>query len=110
MGTRQFNFLCRFLGSNFFPSSLFQARVTPERSALLLSYWYHSTLRGDAYYDDINNSFFCFCAIYALFPGAVTYVVGMSYVCCMSVVCQINCVGGITWPKRILKVLLGRLN
>ena len=29
------------------------------------------------------------------------YVVGMSYVvCCMSVVCQINCVGGITYGPR----------
>ena len=26
----------------------------------------------------------------------------------MSVVCQINCVGGITWPTRMLKVILGR--
>ena len=25
----------------------------------------------------------------------------------MSVVCQINCVGGITWPKRMLKVFWG---
>ena len=33
------------------------------------------------------------------------YVVGMSYV-----VCQINCVGGITWPTRMLKVFWGRLN
>ena len=32
------------------------------------------------------------------------YVVGMLSVCCMSVVCQINCVGGITWPTRKLKV------
>ena len=24
----------------------------------------------------------------------------------MSVVCQINCVGGITWPTRMLKVIL----
>ena len=38
------------------------------------------------------------------------YVVGMSYVVCrMSVVCQINCVGGITWPTRMLKVFWGRL-
>ena len=29
------------------------------------------------------------------------YVVGMRS---MSVVCQINCVGGITWPTRMLKV------
>ena len=29
---------------------------------------------------------------------------------CMSVclVCQINCVGGITWPMRMLKVIFGR--
>ena len=27
----------------------------------------------------------------------------------MSVVCQINCVGGITWPTRMLKVLPQRL-
>ena len=27
----------------------------------------------------------------------------------MSVVCQINCVGGITWPTRMLKVFWGRL-
>ena len=27
----------------------------------------------------------------------------------MSVVCQINCVGGITWPTRMLKVIFGRL-
>ena len=26
----------------------------------------------------------------------------------MSVVCQINCVGGITWPTRMLKVIFGR--
>ena len=25
----------------------------------------------------------------------------------MSVVCQINCVGGITWPMRMLKVIFG---
>ena len=25
----------------------------------------------------------------------------------MSVVCQINCVGGITWPTRMLKVFWG---
>ena len=31
-------------------------------------------------------------------------------VCRMSVVCQINCVGGITWPTRMLKVFFGRLN
>ena len=30
-------------------------------------------------------------------------------VCRMSVVCQINCVGGITWPTRMLKVFWGRL-
>ena len=30
----------------------------------------------------------------------------MSYV----FVCQINCVGGITWPMRMLKVFWGRLN
>ena len=28
----------------------------------------------------------------------------MLSVCCMSVVCQINCVGGITWPTHTLKV------
>ena len=34
--------------------------------------------------------------------------VGMSYVVCrMSVVCQINCVGGIMWPTHMLKVFLG---
>ena len=38
------------------------------------------------------------------------------YICCryvvcrMSVICQINCVGGITWPTRMLKVFWGRLN
>ena len=26
----------------------------------------------------------------------------------MSVVCQINCVGGITWPTCMLKVIFGR--
>ena len=26
----------------------------------------------------------------------------------MSVVCQINCVGRITWPTRMLKVIFGR--
>ena len=26
----------------------------------------------------------------------------------MSVVCQINCVGGITWPTHMLKVIFGR--
>ena len=26
----------------------------------------------------------------------------------MSVVCQINCVGGIMWPTRMLKVIFGR--
>ena len=37
-------------------------------------------------------------------------------ICCryvvsrMSVVCQINCVGGITCPTRMLKVFWGRLN
>ena len=31
-------------------------------------------------------------------------------VCRMSVVCQINCVGGITWLTRMLKVFWGRLN
>ena len=31
-------------------------------------------------------------------------------VCRMSVVCQINCVGGITCPTRMLKVFWGRLN
>ena len=34
----------------------------------------------------------------------------MLSVCRMSVVCQINCVGGITWPTRMLKVFWGRLN
>ena len=29
-------------------------------------------------------------------------------VCRMSVVCQINCVGGITWPTCMLKVFWGR--
>ena len=33
----------------------------------------------------------------------------MLSVCRMSVVCQINCVGGITWPMRMLKVFCGRL-
>ena len=33
----------------------------------------------------------------------VSYIVGMSYVG----VCQINCVGGITWPTHMLKVFLG---
>ena len=40
----------------------------------------------------------------------LVYVVGMSLwyvVCRMSVVCQINCVGGITWPTRMLKVFGG---
>ena len=37
------------------------------------------------------------------------YVVGMS-VCRKSVVYQINCIGGITWPTRMLKVFWGRLN
>ena len=33
------------------------------------------------------------------------------YMCvCVSVVCQINCVGGITWPTRMLKVILGGKN
>ena len=27
---------------------------------------------------------------------------------CVPVVCQINCVGGITWPTHMLKVILGR--
>ena len=26
----------------------------------------------------------------------------------MSVVCQIHCVGGITWPTRMLKVIFGQ--
>ena len=34
----------------------------------------------------------------------------MLSVCRMSVVCQINCVGRITWPTRMLKVFWGRLN
>ena len=33
----------------------------------------------------------------------VIYIYMLS-VCCMSVVCQINCLGGITWPTRMLKV------
>ena len=37
----------------------------------------------------------------------VIYIYMLS-VCRMSVVCQINCVGGITWPTRMLKVILGR--
>ena len=42
----------------------------------------------------------------------ILYIVGMSDVVCrsMSVICQINCVGGIMWPTRMLKVFLGRLN
>ena len=28
----------------------------------------------------------------------------------LSVICQINCVGGITWPTRMLKVFLGAVN
>ena len=32
------------------------------------------------------------------------------YVVGMSVVCQINCVGGITWPTRMLKVFGGEVN
>ena len=28
----------------------------------------------------------------------------------MSVLCQINCLGGITWPTRMLKIFWGRLN
>ena len=35
-------------------------------------------------------------------------IYNMLSVCRMSVVCQINCVGGITWPTRMLKVILGR--
>ena len=31
-------------------------------------------------------------------------------VCHMYVVCPINCVGGITWPTRMLKVFFGWLN
>ena len=27
------------------------------------------------------------------------------YICCRYVVCQINCVGGNTWPTRMLKVI-----
>ena len=38
------------------------------------------------------------------------FLVFILSVCCMSVVCQINCVGGITWPMRMLKVFWGRLN
>ena len=34
----------------------------------------------------------------------------MLSVCRMSVVCQINCVGGIMSPTRMLKVFWGRLN
>ena len=40
------------------------------------------------------------------------YVVGMSYVVChMSVVCQINCIGGITYgPRACSKSFFWRLN
>ena len=38
------------------------------------------------------------------------YIYMLSVCRSMSVVCQINCVGGITWPTRMLKVFLGRLN
>ena len=34
--------------------------------------------------------------------------VSLIYVSVLSVVCQINCVGGITWPTRMLKVIFGR--
>ena len=44
----------------------------------------------------VLNAFFLYLYIYML------------SVCRMSVVCQINCVGGITWPTRKLKVILGR--
>ena len=37
-------------------------------------------------------------------------IIYMLSVCRMSVVCQINCIGGITWPTRMLKVFWGRLN
>ena len=40
----------------------------------------------------------------------LVYIYGMLSVCRMSVVCQINCVGGITWPTRMIKVFWGRLN
>ena len=38
------------------------------------------------------------------------YVYMLSVCRSMSVVCQINCVGGIMWPTRMLKVFWGRLN
>ena len=45
------------------------------------------------------------------FSGSDSIVVEATpSVCRMSVVCQINCVGGITWPTRMLKVFWGRLN
>ena len=37
------------------------------------------------------------------------YICCRYVVCLMSVVCQINCLGGITWPMRMLKVFWGRL-
>ena len=43
--------------------------------------------------------------------GTIFLVYICPYVCRyvgMSVVCQINCVGGITWPTRMLKVDFGR--
>ena len=38
------------------------------------------------------------------------YVYMLSVCRSMSVVCQINCVGEIMWPTRMLKVFWGRLN
>ena len=45
--------------------------------------------------------------------GCSIVILGNIYmlsVCRMSVVCQINCVSGIVWPTRMLKVFLGQLN
>ena len=42
--------------------------------------------------------------------GTIFLVYIMLSVSHMSVVCQINCVGGITSPTRMLKVFFGRLN
>ena len=41
-------------------------------------------------------------------PVMGTIFLVMLSVCRMSVVCQINCVGGITLPTRMLKVIFGR--
>ena len=38
------------------------------------------------------------------------YIIMLSVCRSMSVVCQINCEGGITWPTRMLKVFWGLLN